>query len=216
VLAILLGVGGWMPLSPAHASLAGLSPAAVVELEATWAAEAASWRHAVVAPTIWDTARVRPANHPVARVTTLAALLGAHGQELVPVLTGAIRDGVPVAERLQQLAAWPGTPPLGADRAIAIAASVVLPFVTALARETGDDALEDAALRAWAGLPSGAVAQPARRARQQVAGEARLQGVRERGNQGLLYLDRHYCVPRRCYECPVARAVVADELSRGE
>jgi hypothetical protein len=164
---------------------------------------------------VWDTARVRPANHPVARVATLATLLGTHGQELVPALVDAVRDAAPLSERLHALADGPGTPPLGSDRAIAIAASMALPFLVAWARGSGDEELEDAALRAWAELPAGTMAQPARRARQQVAGETRLTGLKERGNQGLLHLDKRYCTPRRCYECPIARAVVAEELLRG-
>jgi hypothetical protein len=214
-LAILLGVGGWMPISPAHAALAGLSPASVAALEARWAREESGWRHAVLPATIWDLARVRPANHPVARVATLAALLGAHGHDLLPTLTDAVRSEVPVEERLQQLAAWPGTPPLGLDRAIAIAASVVTPVLAAMARATGDDGLEDAALAPRARLPAASTTQAARRARQQIAGERRIRGLKERGNQGLLLLDKRYCGPRRCYECPIARAVVADELARG-
>ena len=214
VLAIMLGIGGWMPVSPAHATLVGLSPAACSSLEERWRTEAPSWRDAILAPTIWDTARVRPSNHPIARVATLAALLGSHGADLVPALLDGIRDGQPIVERLQELATWPGTPPLGEDRATAIAASVVLPFVTAYARSNRDDALEDAALGAWGTVPAGTLAHPARRARQQVAGDARIAGLKERGNQGLLYLDKHYCLPRRCYECPIARAVVADELAQ--
>jgi hypothetical protein len=214
VRAILLGVGGWLPLSPAHATLAALSPATVTALEARWREETPSWRHASLAPTLWDTARVRPANHPIARVATLATLLGAHGLDLVPTLIDTVRDGAPVEERLQTLATSADAPPLGTDRAIAIAASVVLPFVTALGHATGDEAVEDAALRAWGALPAGSAPQPARRARQQVAGDVRIAGLKERGTQGLLYLDRRYCVPRRCYECPIARAVVTDELSR--
>jgi hypothetical protein len=213
-LAILLGVGGWMPLSPAHASLAALSPATVRRLEARWATEERGWRHALLPPATWDIARVRPANHPVARVATLAALLGQHGHNLVPTLTDAVRSEIPIEERMQHLSAWPESPSLGRDRAIAIAASVVTPFLTALARGTGDDALEDAALAAWARLPASPATQAARRARQQVAGETRIRGLKERGNQGLLLLDKRYCGPRRCYECPIARAVVADELSR--
>ena len=214
VLAILLGVGGGMPISPAHAALGCLSPSTVETLESRWQAEAASWQHAVLSPTIWDTARVRPANHPFARIVTLASLLGSHGMDLLPTLISAIRDGADPVARLQDLAFWPDSPPLGEERALAIAASVVLPFLTAYARSTGDDSLEDETMRAWTELPTGTLAQPARRAKQQVAGDARITGIRQRGSQGLLYLDRQYCGPRRCYECPIARAVVADNLTR--
>jgi hypothetical protein len=214
VLAILLGVGSWMPISPSHAALARFSPADVARLEDRWRDEAPSWHHAKLPQTIWDITRVRPANHPVARVATLAALLGSHGPDLLPTLLEGVRDGLPTVERLQELATWPGTPPLGGDRAIAIAASVVLPFAAAYARGTGDDGLEDAALHGWATLPAGSLSHPARRARQQVSGDQRVMGIKERGNQGLLYLDKHYCLPRRCYECPIARTVVADELAQ--
>jgi hypothetical protein len=213
-LAILLGLGGWMPLSPSHAGLAGLSAAETGVIETLWAEEHASWMHAMLPGTIWSTARTRPANHPVSRVATLAVLLGAHGTELVPVLLNAIRDGVPIAACLQELARQTGTSPLGTDRAIAIAAGVVLPFAVAYARSARDDALEDDALRAWATLPGSTMPQPARRARHQVAGDAPITQLRERGVQGLLYLDRSFCGPRRCYECPIAREVVADELAQ--
>lgn len=91
---------------------------------------------------------------------------------------------------------------------------MVLPFAVAFARADRDDALEDAAFHAWAASPANSPSQSARRARHQVAGDVRITGLRERGAQGLLLLDRHVCAPRRCYECPIARAVVADELAR--
>lgn len=214
VLATLLGLGGWMPLSPAHAALTGLSPGDTTILEDIWQDDASAWHRSTLPATVWDTARVRPANHPVSRVTTLAVLLGSHGTALVSTVLGGIRDGIPTASHLQNLTRGHETPPLGKDRAVAIAASVVLPFAAAYARATGDDALEDASIHAWSQLPSGTTTQPARRARQQVGGEASIRGLKERGNQGLLYLDRQFCTPRRCYECPVARTVVADELSQ--
>ncbi|HYH11361.1 MAG TPA: hypothetical protein VD789_03315, partial [Thermomicrobiales bacterium] len=146
--------------------------------------------------------------------TSLVILLGTRGTELLPRLIDGICDGYDPARQMRELASVPDGQPLGEERSIAIAASVVLPFLTAYARATGDDALEDASLSAWGRLPSGPLARPARRARQQVAGDTTIRGLRERGNQGLLYLDRHYCGPRRCYECPIARAVVADTLAR--
>jgi hypothetical protein len=213
VLATMLGLAGWMPLSPAHASVAGFDPELVEHLEDLWRREVNSNDDPLPA-TIWDTARIRPANHPVGRVATLAALLGSHGATLVPVLLDAIRDELPVLTVVQELAQWHQAPPLGRDRTIGIAASVVLPFATAYAHATGDDILEGSAIKAWAELPAGTVAQPARRARQQIGGKADLRGLKERGNQGLLLLDRSFCEPRRCFECPVAHAVVADDRSR--
>lgn len=213
VLATLLGLSGWMPISPQHADIAGLGPDVVTSLERLWKATALP-EDAGVSAAIWDTARIRPANHPVSRVATLSAMLGSHGSMLAPMLLDAIRDELSVVSCLQELAQWHTTPPLGEDRAIAITTSVVLPFAAAYARATGDDGLEDAAARIWSNMPSGSIAQPARRARQQVGGKSPLRGLKERGNQGLLYLDRAFCNPRRCYECPIARAVVADDLAR--
>lgn len=212
-LAILLGVAGWIPISPRHAAIARLSPADVDAIEARWHCEFASWQNAVLPPTIWEITRVRPANHPFSRLISLAILLGSHGDDLLPKLIDGIRDDTDPVQSLKGLASSDRLQPLGNERAIAIVASVVLPFVTAYARCTEDDTLEDAALSTWAELPSGPPARPARRARQQVAGDETIRGLRERGHQGLLYLDRHYCAPRRCYECPIARAVVADELA---
>lgn len=213
ILAILLGVGGWMPIAPAHALLGHLDPESVRTLEALWQAEACHWQSDLLPPATWNLARVRPANHPFARIATLAGILGSHGGDLLPELANAIRENVDPVVHLQGLCDH-SAPPLGRERAIAIVASVVLPFLTAYARSSGDEWLEDAAIRAWAELPASSLSQPARRARQQVAGDERVGGLRQRGHQGLLYLDRHFCGPRRCYECPIARAVVADDLSR--
>lgn len=214
--AILLGVGGWLPISPAHASLGGLSPADVQTIESIWHVEHPSWAHAVLPADIWETARVRPANHPFARLLTLAALLGAHGDDLLPLLMDGIRAGMDPVRILQEHSAPRGVNPLGEDRSTAIVASILLPFAVAYAMCTGDHELEDMAMGAWSSLRAAPASRAVRRARNQVSGDVRIRGLRERGNQGLLYLDRQYCGPRRCYECPIARAVVADDLASRE
>jgi hypothetical protein len=40
-------------------------------------------------------------------------------------------------------------------------------------------------------------------------------GLGARGGQGLIHLDAALCAPRRCYECPIARAVIAADPSVG-
>jgi hypothetical protein len=99
---------------------------------------------------------------------------------------------------------------VGQARAIAIAASVILPIALAYARHFGDAELEDAGSRSWSGLPTSEWSRPARRALAQAAGSAPVSRLGERGIQGLLHLDRMLCTPRRCYECPIAAEVVRE------
>ncbi len=213
LLSLMLGVGGFLPLSPAHAKLAMLSPETELATERAWEEHGRLWHVHALPSTIWDTARVRPANHPVARIATLAALLSRSGSRLIADLHDAIRHGQPVPNLLQEMIDTLQAPALGTERAVAIAAGVVIPFAVALARVTGDSHLEEMAHDAWCALPTAPPARPAKRARNQVAGDVPIRNLGERGNQGLLVLDKRYCGPRRCFECPIAHAVVADTLA---
>lgn len=126
---------------------------------------------------------------------------------------GASDPPDPVAA-LRDLTAGPdGHPGLGADRAAALVANALLPFALALAEQTGDAALLDAAARAWELLPAADMDAITRRARRQVAGDARLPALGARGQQGLLHLDSALCAPRRCYECPIAHRVLATDAA---
>ena len=73
--------------------------------------------------------------------------------------------------------------------------------------------LTDAAALAWERLPAAEPNEVTRRAQRQIAGAARLPGLSARGQQGLLHLDSTLCAPRRCYECPIAHRVLAEETS---
>jgi len=99
---------------------------------------------------------------------------------------------------------------IGADRAIGIATNAVIPFAFALAESNGDQALGEAAAALWERLGPAEANEVTRRALQQVTGDARLTGLGARGQQGLIHLDRMLCDPRRCFECPIAIAVVTD------
>jgi len=216
VLSLMLGVGGFLPLSPAHANRALLPPDRVAEVESEWLTHGHIWHGDVLPSTIWDSSRVRPANHPVARIATLAALLSHGSARLVTMLLDALRDNQPVPAMLQDMIDTSQSPALGEERAVAITASVVIPFAVAVARITDDPLLEEMAHVAWDALPAASLARPARRARSQIAGNVPIRNLRERGNQGLLLLDKRYCGPRRCFECPVAHAVVADTLASAD
>jgi hypothetical protein len=81
----------------------------------------------------------------------------------------------------------------------------------ALAEHTEDYGLLDAAAAVWERLAGAGENQVTRRAFAQVTGGGRLTGLGARGQQGLIHLDQALCAPRRCFECPIARAVLASE-----
>jgi hypothetical protein len=207
---LVFGAAGFLPLSPADASLAHLRPDEVQTLEAAWARHGAAWHAATLSPTAWTRARVRPANHPAARLAAGAALLANATGGLVATLLAPIRAGADPVEALRRLTRAGAHPGIGADRAAAIVANAVLPFAHALAEQTSDAALLDSASSAWERLPAAEANELTRRAQRQVAGEARLASLGGRGQQGLIHLDQAFCAPRRCYECPVARRVLEE------
>ncbi|MEJ7762113.1 MAG: DUF2851 family protein [Thermomicrobiales bacterium] len=212
-LGLILGTAGFLPLSPAEAGLAGLEPAEVARVEAAWLGRGAPWHGDRLPATAWTRARVRPANHPVARLVALAALVtrGMGGGGLTAALLDPLRAGEDPIAAVRSLTAWPGTgrPRLGEERAAAVVANVVLPFALAVAAQTGDGPLLDAAARAWDRLPAAEANATVRRAAAPVAGETPLRRLGTRGQQGLIHLDHAYCAPRRCYECPIAHLVLA-------
>jgi hypothetical protein len=210
--ALLLGIAGYLPLSPTEAHLAGLSAEELVDVESAWRS-AAAWVGPRSGTIPWQTARVRPANHPVVRLSQAAALLVAIADQPVAAFLGLL-DGVNAPdEALRDLAASAATPPLGIDRARAILTNVVVPFAVALSHATGDSDLEERAVAAWDRLPPAESNAKVRDAKRQVAGAAPLTGLGARGQQGLIHLHDTLCGPRRCYECPVANWVMSEEPS---
>jgi hypothetical protein len=213
---LLFGVAGFLPLAPADAAFAHLAPAEVVAIETAWRRHGAAWAEATLPPTAWTRARVRPANHPVARLAAAASLLARADGGLVSALLTPIRSGSDPIEALRALTRTKGQPGIGADRAAAIVANAVLPFALALAEQANDGALLDAASAAWEKLPPAEANEVTRRAQRQVAGEARLGSIGSRGQQGLIQLDQAFCAPRRCFECPIAHRVVSVEGGTAE
>lgn len=207
---MLLGAAGFLPLSPTEAHLARLSDADVAALETAWNERGEPWRIEALAPTAWQRARVRPANHPLPRVLAAASILtaasirsGFHAA-MLETLTAA-----GPATALRALASSFGGPGIGEDRALDIIASSLVPFALAIASHTGDASLADAASGQWERLSAPAANAVTRRAARQVAGSASLGAIGARGAQGLLHLDTILCQPRRCFECPIAAAELA-------
>ena len=155
----------------------------------------------------WQTHRVRPANHPVARLLVAAVILHFSGGGLTSLLLDPIRNGVSFPDALIAMTERLRVQ-IGADRAIAIAANVVIPFALALAAQDDDLGLSEAASNAWERLPASSPNQITKAATIQVTGGPALRGIGERGMQGLIHLNRALCTPRRCFECPVATLVL--------
>jgi hypothetical protein len=205
---LLLGAAGFLPLAPSDATFAQLTPAGARAVEDAWARYGAAWHDAALPPTAWTRARVRPANHPVARLAAAAALLAQARGGLLATLLAPIRNGGNPVETLRDLTMTGNHPGIGADRATAIVANAVIPFAMALAEQSNDPSLLDAASASWEKLPPAEANEVTRRAQRQVAGDARLGAIGSRGQQGLIHLDQAYCAPRRCYECPIAAEVL--------
>jgi hypothetical protein len=205
---VLLGVAGFLPLSPSEAHLGGLRNRDVAELESYWLEHGSPWRDAAVPATAWNRARVRPANHPVPRLLAAARLVAsasARGGTLATVLEVVIERADPI-DALRALTGNDVRPGIGGDRAIDILASSIIPLALALAEHSGDLSLADAASRHWEILPAPSPNAVTRRAVRQVAGRSPLGKIGARGAQGLIHLDTVLCQPRRCFECPIAAA----------
>lgn len=205
---MLLGVGGFLPLSPVEADIAGVAPSLVGAIETGWSSLVRPSTE-LMSPGEWNTARVRPANHPVARLLVAAALLAEHPEGVTAALLENVRSADLPPQSLAAIAAKHGAS-LGIDRATVILANAVLPFALAMSEHASDPELSEGAMRLWDTLPASAHNRVTRAAQLQVAGSTTLKGLGERGMQGLIHLNRSLCGPRRCFECPVATLVVGD------
>jgi hypothetical protein len=205
---MLLGMGGFLPLAPSDAHAGGILPEDQYLVERAWSRSGAAFADDMVPANAWHVTRVRPANHPVARIMQAATLLARTGGRPLDPLLNALYEERSLVDWIRELTARPGHPGLGNGRATAMAASVLLPFALAWAADAGEPGLEDAARRAWTGLKHAEWTRPAKRALRQVTGGPTIRGIGERGLQGLLHLDRELCTPRRCFECPIAAEVI--------
>jgi hypothetical protein len=206
-LGLLLGVAGFLPLSPGEAHLIKLAPSDLSDVESFWNVYGAPWTETRLSPSEWERARIRPANHPLSRLHAAAALSHNALQEggLLAAMETAIRTADPVSAfcDLTRIGHMPG---IGTDRAIEIFASGVLPVLFALGQQTDDHELVETAARVWETLPSPTATSVTKRALRQVSGDLGVRGIGARGAQGLIHLDTVLCQPRRCFDCPIAAA----------
>ena len=211
--ALLLGMGGF---------LEGPSPAFVLHGDALrdmWKARGVTARSA----SRWETARVRPTNHPARRLLALAALLA----------NGGAAEGL-IATCLAPLLAFPDEPrlivralrqtlrppsrlltgdasPIGADRAGEIAVNVVLPFALIYGLRTENDTLVRAAEQAWDVYPAARGNSVTRAMTEQLGGPGGLRVRTGRLQQGLIAVYNDRCKARMCATCPVTHLLALTE-----
>jgi uncharacterized protein DUF2851 len=180
-------------------------------------------RRAILSPADWETARVRPANHPVRRLLALAALLA----------NGGAAEGL-IATCLAPLLAYPDEPrlivralrqtlrppsrllagdasPIGADRAGEIAVNVVLPFALVYGLQTENELLVTAAERVWDAYPATRGNAVTRAMTEQLGGSGGLRVRTGRLQQGLIAVYNDRCKARMCATCPVSHLIALVE-----
>lgn len=211
---LLLGVGGFLPLSPADEELAGLSPREARAIEQAWQAHGEAWRGLELPPTTWRLHRQRPANHPLRRLLALAWLLAREDEGLLPALLDRLVR--PDAARAIQSWLARDNPYLGEGRAHEIVVNVAVPFALAYGEAAGQEEIVSAAGELWARLPAGRGNAIARRTAEQICGPHRLRLSTARAEQGLLQLYHAGCRQLRCYECPIAHLALAWERASAE
>ncbi len=154
--ALLLGTGGFLNPPPSFVLQDRV-------LRDMWLS---TGRAAALAVGSWETARVRPANHPTRRLLAFAALLTNGGAAegliatcLAPLLTYPDAPRL-IVRALRQTLRPPSrllagdSSPIGADRAGEIAVNVVLPFALIYGLRTENESLVTAAERAWDAYPA--------------------------------------------------------------
>ena len=215
LLAVFLGVAGFLPLSDQEIAYTGLDPALFQAITASWREQARAWALNPLDPTAWELARQRPANHPIRRLVQAAAILASVELEPTRRLSGLVRDGADLAGALIEFVNHFGALALGRERARAIVTNVLVPFGFALANHSGDRELAELFANLWESLPGAESNERTRRAIRQVSGDIGIKRIGSRIQQGLIHLDQTLCAPRRCYECPIAAEVVSQSTPPG-
>ncbi|HEX5165482.1 MAG TPA: DUF2851 family protein [Thermomicrobiales bacterium] len=207
-IAALLGIGGFLPLAPAHAELADVTMRVAFEVEQLFAELTRERRIVPLAPTVWSLNRVRPTNHPVRRLASLGALIEHASADglLATVLGLPLDDGRSWRIWLESV-----RPAIGRSRADQLAVNVLAPFMAAYADATGDDQLAEQVGSLWEVLPGAADDSIAKATLKQIVGEQRFRVKQALESQGLHEIGRNGCRQVRCFECPIAALAVMYE-----
>jgi hypothetical protein len=207
--ALLLGIGGFLPLSPRDASIGNLDPEDIGRIETLWSTLGTPWHGIEVSPGFWTLARLRPAAHPVRRLLAAASIIASASSGLVEHLM----DRLCRPDPRQQLTAWlaKDNPYLGDAHAHELIVNVMVPFALAYGDEARQPDAIDAAAELWQSLPAGRGNAVTRQTRQQICGEVSIKVGSARAEQGLIHINRQGCSQMRCYECSVAHLALRYE-----
>ncbi len=206
--ALLLGIAGFLPLSPAHAEVADISGAAADRIEQRFVALASELRISSLPAPAWSLNRVRPMNHPVRRLASLGALLEASLPDglLTTFLALSLDNGRSWRTWLESI-----RPSIGRARSDQLAVNVLAPFLAAYADAIADDGLSERVGLLWEALPGAADDSVAKAALTQIVGQEQFRVRLAIESQGLHEIGRNGCRQLRCFECPIAALAVMHE-----
>jgi hypothetical protein len=102
---------------------------------------------------------------------------------------------------------------IGRGRAREVVVNIVLPFAFARAEASGEPALAQQALSLYRGYPAAGENEVTRRLAGLLGVKASAPVNSAQRQQGLLHLDKTFCRPRRCGECPVAVSAQQSAIS---
>ncbi|GEM_PF-2046008 len=158
-----------------------------------------------VAPGEWTTVGMRPANHPRHRLLAAATLLVRYlGPGLLDGLRPYLAAGAGPLEAALAVTGNPGQPaPLGRDRAREMAVNGVLPALYAWGLEQGQPQLVARVLGVYVAYPSHGEDRVTRWQTSALWG-APYRLPLACYQQGCHHIYQHYCLSRRCGQCPLA------------
>ncbi len=200
---LLLGVSGFLPLSPHEQELAGIDVSQRDAIEQAWKRMGSAWSSITVNASAWNLARVRPAAQPVRRLLALALILSRMESGLIEDLCALLDQSDSYAELQRWLTSH--NPYLGRAHAHEVIVNVVVPFGLAYGDSTDQTDLVDRSMELWNRLGAGSGNSVVTRMVDQVCGAHPIRAQTARAEQGLLHLHRTGCSLMRCFECPIAQ-----------
>ncbi len=200
---LLLGVAGFLPLSPREQEVAEIDAGQRDAVEQAWERLGSAWHSITVPASSWSLARVRPASHPIRRLLAMATLLSRIESGLIEDLCRLIAQDDAHAALQHWLTHE--NPYLGQAHAHEMIVNVIVPFGLAYGDLVEQVDLLDRSMLLWRGLAAGRGNSLVTRMVDQVCGEHPLRVTSGRSEQGLLHLHHTGCSQMRCFECPVAQ-----------
>lgn len=208
---LLLGVGGFLPLTPHEQETAGIEIGERDGIERAWTRLGSAWESIMVESSAWRLARVRPAAHPIRRLLALATILSRSDAGLIEDVCACLEQPDSYAALQRWLTAH--NPYLGSAHAHEMIANVVVPFCLAYGDSTDQTDLIDRSMDLWNRLAAGRGNAVVTRMIDQICGDHPIRPNSARAEQGLLHLHRSGCSVMRCFECPIAHLEIMSTRS---